>query len=98
MAPTNPEFDRYIERLTAPLPPRLRRAIERLRRPEARWLRRAVAVLFILGGMLWFLPVVGLWMLPLGLILIAEDHPWLKRKLARIFMAAEKAWTKWRRR
>jgi hypothetical protein len=35
-------------------------------------------VLFILGGLLWFLPVVGIEMLPVGLLLIAQDVPFLR--------------------
>ncbi len=35
--------------------------------------RIAVALLLILGGIFSFLPVLGLWMLPLGLMLVAQD-------------------------
>jgi hypothetical protein len=35
----------------------------------------------ILGGILPTLPVFGLWMLPLGFALIADDVPWLKCRL-----------------
>jgi hypothetical protein len=40
--------------------------------------RLPVAVLLILGGMLGFLPVLGFWMLPLGLLLLAIDLPVLR--------------------
>ena len=33
----------------------------------------------LLGGCLAILPVLGLWMLPLGLVLLAEDVPALRR-------------------
>jgi len=36
-------------------------------------------VLFCLGGLLAILPVLGLWMLPVGLVLLAEDIPALRR-------------------
>jgi len=38
----------------------------------------------MLGGFLAVLPVFGLWMLPLGLTLIAEDVPVVRRGLARV--------------
>jgi hypothetical protein len=38
-------------------------------------------MLLIAGGFLAILPIFGLWMLPLGLALIADDVPWLKTRL-----------------
>ncbi|MSO80140.1 MAG: hypothetical protein EXQ97_00490 [Alphaproteobacteria bacterium] len=35
----------------------------------------------IVGGVFSFLPVAGLWMLPVGLALIAPDMPALRRRL-----------------
>ena len=42
-----------------------------------RWslLRIPLAILLILGGLLSVVPVFGLWMLPLGLLLLAVDVP-----------------------
>ena len=37
------------------------------------------SILLILGGIFSFLPVLGLWMLPLGLLLIAQDVPLLQK-------------------
>ena len=37
--------------------------------------RVPLAVLLILGGLVSFLPFLGLWMLPLGLLLLAVDVP-----------------------
>lgn len=50
-------------------------------------LRSVVGVLLMCGGVLGFLPVLGFWMLPLGLAFIALDlpfaqpriHAWLER-------------------
>ncbi len=38
-------------------------------------IRQGVAVLFVLGGLMWFLPVLGLWMLPIGLVLMFARSP-----------------------
>jgi hypothetical protein len=51
-------------------------------------------VLLILGGLLWFLPVLGLWMLPLGLILLIAEFPVLKRWLVHMAMRAERWWNR----
>ncbi len=34
-----------------------------------------VGLLLIVGGVFSILPVLGLWMLPLGLVLLSEDFP-----------------------
>jgi hypothetical protein len=85
-----------LQRLLARLPRRIAAAINGLRRPRARWRRIPIAVAFLLGGVLGFLPILGFWMLPLGLLLLAEDIPllrsglytlvnWLARKQPRWF-------------
>ena len=33
----------------------------------------------MLGGIFSFLPLLGVWMLPLGLLLIAQDVPFLQK-------------------
>jgi hypothetical protein len=38
-----------------------------------------LGVLLIVGGLLAVLPVFGLWMLPLGLLILSEDVPALRR-------------------
>ena len=40
------------------------------------------AILLILGGIFSILPVLGLWMLPLGLLLFAQDVPPLQKPMA----------------
>ncbi|MCB8882860.1 hypothetical protein ACELLULO517_21620 [Acidisoma cellulosilytica] len=61
------------------LPARIRDATHWLLAPKARWARIPVGLLLILGGIFSFLPLLGIWMLPLGLILLAEDISFLRR-------------------
>lgn len=46
-----------------------------------RGLRSVAGVFFVFGGVIGFLPIVGFWMLPVGLALIALDVPTLRARL-----------------
>ena len=58
--------------------PALRRAVSWLRADRARLIRIPLALLLLVGGVFAFLPFLGLWMLPLGLMLLALDLPFLQ--------------------
>ncbi|MCJ2036542.1 hypothetical protein [Methylobacterium sp. J-068] len=99
---TPQDWDRRVDALSAKLPDRLRRAVDWLREPSRVWIRLAAAFLFILGGIFSILPVLGLWMLPVGLALLAQDVPGLKVPLEHAARWIERAWARlvqaWRRR
>ena len=61
-----------------------------LRQPSSRLVRIPLAILLILGGIFSFLPVLGIWMLPLGLLLFAQDVPMLQPPLARLLAWVER--------
>ena len=42
-------------------------------------LRMALGVAFVLGGAVGFLPVLGFWMIPVGLAILAIDIPPVRR-------------------
>ena len=44
-----------------------------------RWLRLIIGALLLLGGILGFLPILGFWMLPLGLLVLSYDLPPVRR-------------------
>tara|TARA_B100000315_G_scaffold253695_1_gene293070 strand:- start:3113 stop:3388 length:276 start_codon:yes stop_codon:yes gene_type:complete len=44
-------------------------------------LRTLAGILLIIGGMFGFLPILGFWMIPVGLLLIALDIPVLRRSI-----------------
>ncbi|RVU14373.1 hypothetical protein [Methylobacterium oryzihabitans] len=89
---TAQDWDARVERGLAKLPDRLHAAVAWLREPSRLWARIPAALLLVVGGLLAFLPVLGLWMLPLGLALIAEDVPGLKPWLERAARAIERLW------
>lgn len=49
---------------------------------SARMLRLPAALLLIAGGVFSFLPGLGIWMLPLGFLLLAVDVPVLRRPVS----------------
>jgi UPF0716 family protein affecting phage T7 exclusion len=73
------DHERRLRRLLRRLPGRMQAATRWLRKPASRWARMPAGILLIIGGCLAILPVFGLWMLPLGLMLLADDIPPLRR-------------------
>jgi hypothetical protein len=84
-----------LERLIDRLPRRLQATTRWLRRPSSRWLRIPAGILLIGGGLLSILPLFGLWMLPLGLVLLAEDVPLLRRARDRTLDWIERRRPQW---
>jgi hypothetical protein len=71
--------ERLLERMIERLPGRLQTTVRWLRQPSLRWVRFVAGVLLIAGSFLSILPVFGLWMLPFGLLLLADDIAPLRR-------------------
>ena len=87
------ELDRHFAWFEGKLPAGPARFVNWLRRPSSRLARIPLAALLILGGIFSFLPVLGLWMLPLGLLLFAQDVPMLQPPLIRLLAWVERKWT-----
>ncbi|HWA92501.1 MAG TPA: hypothetical protein VG889_20880 [Rhizomicrobium sp.] len=65
-----------------------------IRLPRSKFTRILLGVGLLMGGMLWFLPILGLWMFPLGIMVLSIDfHP--LRRLRRRF---DVWWGRWRAR
>lgn len=47
--------------------------------PASTVLRISLGLLLCMGGLLWFLPMVGIWMLPLGFAVLSVDIPIVRR-------------------
>ncbi|MFQ5971365.1 MAG: hypothetical protein ACE5Q3_03475 [Alphaproteobacteria bacterium] len=45
-----------------------------------RHVRVAIGAALIIGGLFFFLPILGLWMIPLGALVILFDVPWVRRR------------------
>jgi len=91
------ELEQAFDELEREAPDFLRRTISWMRKPQARMVRLPLGVLCILGSFLWFLPVLGLWFLPLGLLLIAEDVRFLRRPVGRMTLYLLDRWARLRK-
>ncbi|QIG99645.1 MULTISPECIES: hypothetical protein [unclassified Bradyrhizobium] len=87
------EIDRHFAWFEAKLPRGPARFVAWLRKPSSRYVRIPLAFLLIIGGIFSFLPVLGLWMLPLGLLLFAQDVPFLQKPTAQLLGWIERKWT-----
>jgi len=83
---------RHLAWFETRLSPRAAKFIGWLRQPSSRWVRIPVAILLIVGGIFSILPVLGLWMLPLGLVLFAQDVPMLQKPIARMLGWIKRKW------
>lgn len=79
-----PDFHQEMDRLQGHMPDWAGRNLDRLRQPRAVWVRVPAGLALTGGGVFSFLPVLGIWMLPVGLALLAHDVPVMRRPLARV--------------
>jgi hypothetical protein len=87
--------ERRLELLVRRLPRRLQAVVRWLRRPAARWVRIPAGLLLIVASLFSILPILGLWMLPLGLVLLAEDVPPVRRATGRVLAWIERRRPHW---
>jgi hypothetical protein len=90
-------LNRQFERLQRRIPRFAARWLERLRQPRARWVRIPLGILLILGGVFSFLPVLGIWMLPLGLLLLAVDLAFLQGPVNMSIVRGSRKYSTWSR-
>ena len=91
MAGGDPRLDKLVHRL----PPRMGDTVTYLLKPSSRWVRIPSGALLVVGGVLSFLPVLGVWMLPLGLALLAEDVPVLRSSRSKVLDWVERKKPQW---
>ena len=78
MTAADARLERQFERISRQVPAS-RGFLDWVRQPRLHIVRVPLALLLILGGIFSFLPVLGIWMLPLGLLVLAVDIPPLRR-------------------
>ena len=97
-AKTERILQRRLDEAEEQLPGPLAEWVAHLRKPSASWVRIPLGLLFIVGGFLGFLPILGFWMVPLGLLLLALDFALLRRPTAYLIVSGERLWSRFRRR
>lgn len=96
MAADHDELDRIVERYQAKMPGWMARFVTWIRKPRLRIIRIISGVLLVLFGVVGFLPILGFWMVPLGLLLLAQDVAFLRRPVVRVIEWCERKWQGWR--
>lgn len=76
---------------------RLRQAFSRENLPRSRFARIALGAALVLLGLVGFLPVLGFWMIPLGLAILAVDVPVVRHFRRRVRSAVARWWPTRRR-
>jgi hypothetical protein len=56
----------------------------RIALPASRVVRIALGIVLVVGGTLGFLPILGFWMVPLGLLVLSVDLPVVRRLRRRV--------------
>ncbi len=62
------------------------------RDPDSKWVRLPLGLVLIAGGIFGFLPVLGFEFIPLGLLLIAQDVPFLRKPVGEATIWLEHKW------
>jgi hypothetical protein len=62
-----------------PMAPKVRIFNSHWHLPKSKPLRIGLGILLIAGGLVGFLPILGFWMIPLGLLVLSVDLPIVRR-------------------
>ncbi|MCC6736092.1 MAG: hypothetical protein IT534_08175 [Bauldia sp.] len=72
--------------------PRLRVGKKSIPLPENRVVRTAMGAGLVAGGAVGFLPLVGFWMVPVGLMVLSTDSPTIRRFNRRATVSVVRWW------
>jgi hypothetical protein len=97
MSKSAQRLNRLFDKLERRIPPFAANWLRWVRRPEARMFRLPLGILLVLGGIFSFLPVLGIWMLPLGLLILALDFIFLQAPVNTAILRGGRRWTTWQR-
>jgi hypothetical protein len=89
-----PDLNQELDRFERRLPQRVARVIQKVRSPAAAPFRIPLGVVLIAAGVIGFLPILGFWMVPLGLAILAQDVPFMRPPLARAFAWINRRWAR----
>ncbi|MBN9432970.1 MAG: hypothetical protein J0I45_11070 [Bosea sp.] len=78
--------------------PSIRFGRKSIKLPESRMTRIGIGGAFVAGGVFSFLPVLGIWMLPVGLIILSHDFPRIRRFRRKWDVRLARRWARFRGR
>ena len=78
--------------------PAIRFGKKTIKLPQSRILRVGIGGAFVAGGVFSFLPVLGIWMLPVGLIILSQDFPRIRRFRRKWDVRIARRWNRFRGR
>jgi purine-cytosine permease-like protein len=58
--------------------------------PRSRWMRVAIGVGLVVLGIFGFLPILGFWMIPLGLLVLSYEFHTVRRQRRRFIVWRER--------
>lgn len=90
-------FRRQFRAIARSYPP-LTGRMAQLHQRRFRLIRVPIAIFLIAGGIFSILPIFGLWMLPLGLLLLAVDIPLLRPYVSSAIIRARRFFRRWKLR
>jgi hypothetical protein len=73
---------------------RVKKLFRRENLPKSRAARITLGVLLVLFGLVGFLPVLGFWMVPVGLAILAIDIPIVRRLTRKVTVGLGRWWKK----
>ena len=93
------KLDQAYDELEHEVPDRVARAIRWLRDPKGKWVRLPLGLLLIVANLFGpLVPFLGIEFVPLGLLLVAQDIPPLRKPVAKMTLWLEHKWVNLRRR
>ncbi|WP_036837567.1 PGPGW domain-containing protein [Pleomorphomonas oryzae] len=69
----------------------------KLHLPRSRPLRVTMGLAFVAMGLIGFLPVVGFWMIPVGLVILSVDSPLARRLRRRAEVWLLRRYNRWKK-
>ena len=91
------KLDLAYDKLEQHAPDNVARAIRWIRNPRGRAVRLPLGILLVVAGLLGpLLPFLGVELIPVGLLLIAQDVPPLREPVAEMTLWLERQWVRLR--
>src|ERR1700710_2721354 len=78
------DLNEELDRLQEWVPHGVARVVRKVRSPAVAPYRIPVGIALTAGGVVGFLPILGFWMLPLGVAALAPDGPVIGPPMARL--------------